>query len=75
MLDELVTSWVLSLEKPVAPLATIASGKRDKSPQNPADVNDLNRVRQAAHRPKKFDIVRAADWVVALVENGLTRRL
>src|SRR4051812_23861092 len=24
-------------------------------------------------RPKKFDIVRAADWVVALVSNGLTR--
>jgi TetR/AcrR family transcriptional regulator, fatty acid metabolism regulator protein len=25
-------------------------------------------------RPKKFDIVRAADWVVALVTNGLDRR-
>ena len=26
-------------------------------------------------RPKKFDIVRAADWVVALVTNGLDRSL
>jgi TetR/AcrR family fatty acid metabolism transcriptional regulator len=26
-------------------------------------------------RPKKFDIVRAADWVVALVTNGLDKRL
>jgi TetR/AcrR family fatty acid metabolism transcriptional regulator len=25
-------------------------------------------------RPKKFDIVRAADWVVALVSNGLDKR-
>jgi hypothetical protein len=25
-------------------------------------------------RPKKFDIVRAADWVVALVTNGLDKR-
>ena len=25
-------------------------------------------------RPKKFDIVRAADWVVALVSNGLVRQ-
>lgn len=75
MLDELVTSWVLSLDKPVAPLAALTASKRDKSPQNSSDVNDLNRVRPAAHRPKKFDIVRAADWVVALVENGLTRRL
>ena len=25
-------------------------------------------------RPKKFDIVRAADWVVALVTSGLDRR-
>jgi hypothetical protein len=24
-------------------------------------------------RPKKFDIVRAADWVIALVGNGLVR--
>ena len=24
-------------------------------------------------RPKKFDIVRAADWVVALVTNGLDK--
>jgi TetR/AcrR family transcriptional regulator, fatty acid metabolism regulator protein len=28
----------------------------------------------AGTRPKKFDIVRAADWVVALVTNGLDRR-
>ncbi len=26
-------------------------------------------------RPKKFDIVRAADWVVALVSHGLTKEL
>jgi len=28
----------------------------------------------AGTRPKKFDIVRAADWVVALVTNGLDKR-
>ncbi len=72
MLDELVTSWVLSLDKPI--VASMPN-KRDKSPQGTVDPSDLNRVRQSAHRPKKFDIVRAADWVVALVENGLTRRL
>lgn len=72
MLDELVTSWVLSLDKPI-PAST--PHKRDKTPQAMVHPSDFNRVRQAAHRPKKFDIVRAADWVVALVENGLTRRL
>jgi len=29
---------------------------------------------QSGTRPKKFDIVRAADWVVALVTNGLDKR-
>lgn len=29
----------------------------------------------AGTRPKKFDIVRAADWVVALVSNGLDKSL
>jgi TetR/AcrR family transcriptional regulator, fatty acid metabolism regulator protein len=59
MLDELVTSWVLSLEKTESKI----SGKRDKS----------SHTRPNTHGGKKFDIVRAADWVVALVENGLTR--
>ncbi len=72
MLDELVTSWVLSLDKPIS---TVTPNKRDKTPQAGGAATDSNRVRQAAHRPKKFDIVRAAEWVVALVENGLTRRL
>jgi TetR/AcrR family transcriptional regulator, fatty acid metabolism regulator protein len=59
MLDELVTSWVLSLEKAESKL----SDKRDKS----------SHARPNTHGGKKFDIVLAADWVVALVENGLIR--
>jgi TetR/AcrR family fatty acid metabolism transcriptional regulator len=34
----------------------------------------LARSTPAGTRPKKFDIVRAADWVVALVTQGLERR-
>lgn len=33
-----------------------------------------NAASGAGTRPKKFDIVRAADWVVALVTNGLDKR-
>jgi hypothetical protein len=38
------------------------------APSNPAIPG-----RTPGTRPKKFDIVRAADWVVALVTHGLDK--
>jgi TetR/AcrR family transcriptional regulator, fatty acid metabolism regulator protein len=65
MLDELSTSWVLAQDRPLAP------AKRDKSPQVDRSNSANKGVRTGSHRPKKFDIIRAAEWVNTLVENGI----
>ncbi|MBA3396048.1 MAG: TetR/AcrR family transcriptional regulator [Deltaproteobacteria bacterium] len=57
MLDELALAWVLAKQ----PLPTAATSEAAISAKAPGT------------RPKKFDIVRAADWVVALVMTGLDR--
>lgn len=45
-----------------------------KQPPVKAAQAQANSGAQSGTRPKKFDIVRAADWVVALVTNGLDKR-
>jgi TetR/AcrR family transcriptional regulator, fatty acid metabolism regulator protein len=60
MLDELALAWVLSRAPATAPDArTRAASIGGSSPGT---------------RPKKFDIVRAADWIISLVETGLVRK-
>ncbi len=56
MLDELALAWVLAKQ----PL-----------PASPAGAGSAISAKAPGTRPKKFDIVRAADWVVALVMTGL----
>jgi hypothetical protein len=63
MLDELSLAWVLS-KQASTPLRTASSSAG--RPASPAISPGT-----PGTRPKKFDIVRAADWVVAFVTNGL----
>ena len=58
MLDELALAWVLAKQPFGAP-------KIERGGFTPP--------RGAGARPKKFDIVRAADWVIALVSRGLNQ--
>jgi TetR/AcrR family transcriptional regulator, fatty acid metabolism regulator protein len=58
VLDELALAWVLT-KQPVG-------GSAPKMETTPA--------RGSGARPKKFDIVRAADWVITLVTSGLSPR-
>jgi TetR/AcrR family transcriptional regulator, fatty acid metabolism regulator protein len=58
MLDELVTSWLLSIEK---------------KPRSSARRRDNKSGDGATHPGKKFDIVRAGDWVISVVEKGVAR--
>lgn len=61
ILDELALAWVLAKQPLGAPGTT--AGATGTAISGPAPGT----------RPKKFDIVRAADWVVALVTNGLDK--
>ena len=60
MLDELALAWVLTLRSP-------AGGR------HPVKSSAISGPTPGT-RPKKFDIVRAADWVVAMVTGGLEQR-
>lgn len=63
MLDELALAWLLGRaprRRGQKPAAALATG-RDRGKMPPAPATD-------------FDIVRAADWVAALVTTGLERR-
>jgi len=59
VLDELALAWVLT-KQPVGGGAP----KMERDGSTPA--------RGSGARPKKFDIVRAADWVITLVMSGLS---
>jgi hypothetical protein len=58
MLDELATAWVLAG-------ADGGGAAADRPGEAIAPTGP-------GTRPKKFDIVRAADWVVALITSGLS---
>jgi TetR/AcrR family fatty acid metabolism transcriptional regulator len=59
MLDELALAWVLARQP-------FPGGRNDAArPHSSAGT--------AGARPKKFDIVRAADWVITLVTRGLEK--
>jgi TetR/AcrR family fatty acid metabolism transcriptional regulator len=67
VLDELATAWVLAgADGTFATPAHHATAAHDVS-----GATAPNGAAGHATRPKKFDIVRAADWVVALVTSGL----
>ena len=59
MLDELALAWVLA-KQPFGPAGRSESGR-------------LHSGGGAGARPKKFDIVRAADWVITLITRGLDK--
>jgi len=64
VLDELALAWVLA-KQPISG-SVVSAGQE----------SGADRLKKGASgaRPKKFDIVRAADWVGGLVTQGLERR-